>query len=197
MARASSGRHNRLFTIKQKNMLRAIIFLCVVSIIACKPSGSSDPKIAKSTQDSIMGASDTARTIVFEDTTQSNRASIADLAGMVGKKVSEVGLWDKYGIGSRIEAFMGKDKYSTLRKDWNEETPLAKDGQVMYATGCRAGTCKDSKYILVFDLKQNGINVYHFSGADLRSFEEDKTIIGMPYLMQDWYDKVRSEQRKS
>jgi len=122
------------------------------------------------------------------------RIDLNDIAQHVGKLPKDVDLFTKYSLDARIEKIMGTD-YVDFKAEWNEETPLKKDGEVMYTTGCRSGDCKSNKYLLVLDLLQNGINVYNFRGTKTKTYEEDHIIIGLPNQVQADFEKILNEQR--
>jgi len=122
------------------------------------------------------------------------RLDLNDITQHVGKLPKEVDLFTKYSLDGRIEKIMGSD-FAEFKKDWNEETPLKKDGEVIYTTGCRAGDCKANKYFLVLDVLQNGINVFNFKGSKAKTYEEDHIIIGLPSQAQADFEKLINEQK--
>ncbi|MBK9734458.1 MAG: hypothetical protein IPO92_05600 [Saprospiraceae bacterium] len=163
--------------------MKHLIFLApiIVLLFACKNTNhTSDGSSNDAAKDS---------TIVEN----AAKVDFKDLSQQVGKLPKEIDLFQKYGLYARIEKIMGKD-FAEFKAEWNEETPLQKDGEIMYTTGCKAGACKSNKYILVLDISQNSINVHNYKYDHGRSFEEDHTIIGMPYKMADEFDKIRKEQ---
>ncbi|MBC7886152.1 MAG: hypothetical protein H7X99_11800 [Saprospiraceae bacterium] len=161
-----------------------VITVLILLICSCKNNSSNDGDMQ--TTDSA----DTAMTLPPAST-----ANFKDLEKHVGKLPKEIDLFQKYGLYSRIEDIMKSD-FAEFKENWNEETPLKKDGEMIYFTGCKAGDCKSNNYFIVLDLMINKINVYNFKNEKGRSYEEDHTVIGMPFKMTDDFMKLREEQSK-
>lgn len=120
------------------------------------------------------------------------QATIKEITGLAGKKPTEVNLFEKYQLYSRLEKLLGNE-YSTFKKDWNEETPIVAEGEFIYFSGCKAKACKENRYVILIDLTYNNINVVNFKNTRHRSFEES-SIIGLSYKMEEYIEKIRKEQ---
>lgn len=162
--------------------LFAILF--IISFAACKNT-NSESKTEESKGETYEGEKPETPVV---------RIDLNDIAQHVGKMPKEIDLFTKYSLDGRIEKIMGSD-FAEFKKDWNEETPLKKDGEVMYTTGCRANDCKSNRYLLVLDLLQNGVNVYNFRQAKTKTYEEDHIIIGLPNQVQADFEKILNEQK--
>jgi hypothetical protein len=170
-------------------MNKIFILLTIFSLIsACKPSKTpaTDNKNTTATpvdNKTEFGAGDS---ITLKSLSDNNRGSLADLVQYVGKKPNQ--------IGERISKIMG-NAYGNFQRDWNTETPIEKDAEMLYTSGCKTGNCINSRYVVVFDTKINAINVYSFSntGQRMRTFEEDKIFLALPYKGQDWLDAIVEE----
>ncbi|HMR87654.1 MAG TPA: hypothetical protein PKD51_05850 [Saprospiraceae bacterium] len=162
----------------------SFVFLLLISFASCKNANTeSSPEGEKS--ETYEGEKPETPVV---------RIDLNEIAQHVGKLPKEVDLFTKYSLDARIEKIMGTD-YAEFKQDWNEETPLKKDGEVMYTTGCKAGDCKANRYLLVLDLLQNGVNVYNFRQTKNKTYEEDNIIIGLPSQAQADFEKILNEQK--
>ncbi len=164
-------------------MIRFFFFcLSMLFLINCKNSKNQDTAISETVKsDSIALVSKLIK------------SELKALEKQVGKLPSEAGLFTNFGLAERIEKVMGKD-YQDFKETWVKETPIKKDGEILYTSGCQIDVCKANRYILIIDMLQNGINIYNFKHDKGRSYEEDNTIIGMPFKLQDDFEKIRIEQ---
>jgi hypothetical protein len=62
--------------------------------------------------------------------------------------------------------------YDLLVQNWNTETPITIENQIIHSSGCKSHDCPSSAFELFIDLKNNNINVYHFSNNSLRVYVE-------------------------
>jgi hypothetical protein len=173
-------------------LINKFIFPIVIAsllFLACKPKTDADAT-AKTTEEVAKdGISKAGDTITLPSLQDNNRPSLLGVLELVGQKPSSVQLFDKMDIGARMKKFMGSN-YDSLIKNWNEDTPLEKDGDIVYTSGCKTANCAEYQYIIIFDTKIQIINVYTFEGKKMRTFEEDNTITGLPYKCQDWFDAI-------
>ncbi len=160
-------------------------FLLVLAFASCKNSGTD------SKSDELKN--ETYNNEKLE--TPIVKMDLNDLEKHIGKLPKEVDMFKQFGLDARIEKIMGTD-YPDFKSYWNVETPLKKDGEIIYTTGCRETDCKSNRYLLVLDLIQNGINVYNFRGAQTKTYEEDHIIIGLPNMVQADFEKILNEQKE-
>ncbi len=118
--------------------------------------------------------------------------SLDSLKNFNGKKLMQDGLFEKFGIMTRIEKLMGKD-FVDFKTGWGEESALMKDGEVMYANACKKDNCKSLKILLVLDELTNNLNVYVFNNSKIKTYEESH-IIGLTETIGAQYEKLRDEQ---
>lgn len=69
--------------------------------------------------------------------------------------------------------------YDLMVQNWNTETPITIENNIAHASGCKSHNCPSSAFELFIDLKNNNINVYHFSNNSLRVYTE-KGFIDLP-----------------
>jgi hypothetical protein len=176
-------------------MISKIVIVSLISIfcLSCKPNKATTTVEAQKTDPSKTeyGAGDS---ITLKSLADNTRGSLADLVQYVGKKPSEVQLWSKNNISERISKMMGS-AYGNFERNFNVETPIEKDMEMLYTSGCKTGACINSRYVVIFDTKINAINVHSFSdsGQRMRSYEEDHILLALPYKAQDWFDIIVSE----
>jgi hypothetical protein len=124
--------------------------------------------------------------------TSTTHESIKSMSALVGKMPKDVKLFERYSLYPRLEKVLGDD-FADFKSDWNEESPIKIDGEIIYFSGCKAGGCKENKYFITIDLVENNINVINFKNQRARSYEEG-SIIGLPTKIADEFEKIRKEQ---
>lgn len=106
------------------------------------------------------------------------------LDSLNGQYPIEVKFLDNPLIKNRIEKLLGSD-YSNFRKYWNVETPIVVEDNVLSTTGCEEHNCGGNQYILQIDLKNNNINIYHFS-SKVQAYKENGDIVLPPGIAKDF-----------
>lgn len=163
---------------------KLIAFSLIVFVFACSPK-----KDTPNTSNSVEKPS-TETPIV--DAPKSDKPSLKSLESYVGKKPSEVQLFDNADLTQRIEKLLGAD-YADFKADWNEESPIMKDGEILYFIGCKSGACAENKYFIMLDLVDPNINIINMRNGRPRSYEEG-AVIGMPDTVAEAFDKTRQSQ---
>ncbi|MFZ1579898.1 MAG: hypothetical protein WAT26_02110 [Saprospiraceae bacterium] len=115
---------------------------------------------------------------------------IKSLTSFVGKKPSEAQIFDKFDFTKRFEKLMG-EHYSEFKSDWNQETPIMKDGEILYFVGCKANACRENKFFVMIDMITNNLNVIHLKDGRPVSHEES-AVIGMSEKIAEDFEKTRS-----
>lgn len=160
-------------------MKQILIFCLVLACTACNNT-------SKSTTQSASGESQTEN----KEKAQIDKPSMEDAVKYVGKKPSEVDLFNQYNLNKRIENTLKSD-YETFKANWNEETAIMKDGEILYFIGCKTGDCASNKYFVMLDMLDTNINIIFIRGGLPKSFEES-AIIGMPENVANAFQKTVS-----
>ena len=90
---------------------------------------------------------------------------------LLGKNPTQVGLFKNEILASRLKSINRLD-YDALVANWNTETPITIEDQIIHASGCKAHDCPSSGYEFFIDLTNDNINLYHFRGNTLRVYTE-------------------------
>jgi len=160
------------------------LILVIVLFGSCK-QGESSTDTAANMADST-GITATTETAATPD------GNIKDFSTEVGKMVKADDLMKKGNLSARLQKMMGED-YNDFVANWSEETPLKQDSELLYAIGCKQGDCVSNKYFLLLDMEGNNINVHHFMGTKVKTWEEGP-IIGLTANASDDYQKLREAQ---
>lgn len=91
---------------------------------------------------------------------------------LVDKSVIGTQFLIKSSLAPRLKKLLGAD-YDEMVKNWNTETPFAKQENILHAWGCKQHDCNTYSYDLFIDVKNNKINVYKFAESKLTVFKED------------------------
>lgn len=104
----------------------------------------------------------------------------------------EAKLFEQKDLTARLKSLLKTD-FDAFMADWQNESKLKKDGEIIYAIGCKSDDCFSSRYVLIFDLLDNNINIYHYNFKKTKTYEE-KSIIGMSSILSDDFAKISQEQ---
>ncbi len=162
--------------------LKSLICILAVIIISCKDKKSSADASSKSNQDTAKIASTS-----IDTPTPSN---IKELASLAGQTPTQAKIFEIGNLNKRFEKLMG-EHYEEFKSDWNQETPIMKDGEILYFIGCKANSCNDNKFFVMIDLVTDNINVIHMKNRRPVSHEES-SVIGMTEKMAADFEKSRS-----
>ena len=164
-------RRNILFCfMKNFSVLTALVALLLIS--SCSNQNENEASTTAA-QDSLI---ETPKVAPPEE--------LMPLISLNGQYPIEVGFLDNPLIKSRLEKLMGAD-YANFRKYWSVETPIIVEDNVLSTTGCEQHNCAANQYILQIDLKNDNINIIHFS-EKMKSYEEKGEIILPNGLAKDF-----------
>jgi len=165
----------------------SLVILCMF-VFSCK---NTDAKVAEgetTVADSTAAGSDP--NVVNIDDSQLVDSKLKEVVSMEGKLPSEIDLLNAYELLPRLEKMMGAE-FKNFSKDWEMQTPLKKDGDVMYTGGCKPGNCKSIKYFLIFDTKTDNVNFYYVKDGAATAFGEKSVITLTPKITDD-FDNLRT-----
>lgn len=171
-----------------------IAIVAILTSLSCKNEVSNSASATGKAQETekIFKAGDT---ITLNSMQENTRESLAYLKTLVGKKPSDVQLFAKAEMKKRISKIMEGD-YADFESSWLIDTPLQEDNEIIYTYACKTKDCLSHRYILIFDTMINAINIYKLEGRDMRSYVEDKTVLGMPHKAQKWFDEIVESHMK-
>jgi len=111
----------------------------------------------------------------------------------IGKYPTQIKLFENEILASRLKNINRFD-YNALVANWNTETPITIEDQIIHASGCKEHDCPSSGYELFIDLKNDNINIYHFRGNTLRVYTE-KEWITLPKGFSDEIETKKSNAK--
>ncbi|ASZ14244.1 hypothetical protein KTO58_02720 [Chitinophaga pendula] len=104
------------------------------------------------------------------------------MKNLAGKYPASVELFKNEALAKRLQTLLG-DEYATFSKNWNVETPIIVEEEVVATSGCKQHACPDDDYLLYADLKNDNINVYNLRKGKLKVYAE-KGNITLPAHME-------------
>lgn len=162
-------------------ILKLISFILVILFISCnnikKEKETTPTEIKQEIEKEIKIQPKTNQQM------QTNSKSKPDslfFSEIIGKYPTQVNLFQNEILTSRLKNINRFD-YDALIANWNTETPITIENQIIHASGCKAHNCSSNGYELFIDLKNDNINIYHFRGNTLRVYTE-----------KDWIDLPES-----
>ena len=111
----------------------------------------------------------------------------------IGKYPTQIKLFENEILASRLKKINRLD-YDALVANWNTETPITIEDDIVHSSGCKAHDCPSSGYELFIDLKNDNINIYHFRGNTLRVYTE-KEWITLPKGFNDEIETKKSNAK--
>lgn len=163
--------------------MKNIVFIFLLFlVVSCKnQNDGSKTEGAEQTSNSAEGPTPSST---------ATQTSIADAKNFLGKKATDVKLFDQFNLNQRIEKLLGSD-FTEFKADWNDENVIAQDGEILYFTGCRKGACAENKYVVLLDMMENNINIINIRNGRPRSFEEG-AVIGMTDKVAAEFERIRN-----
>lgn len=168
-----------------KILFKPMLIFFLFVLISCKNQGNQTGEQQVNSQDTVASQSQSA--------SQSVASNVKDLSAFVGKLPQETGVFETYLTAQRMQALLGVE-YPDFEKDRTEESPMQKDGELVYFTVCRKNACAENTYLLILDLLNNQINVMNFKGRIVRTYEEGGVIIGLTDKLAGEVQRLRSLQ---
>jgi hypothetical protein len=102
---------------------------------------------------------------------------------LIGKYPTQESIFNNENLSNRLKGIDNLD-FVNLIVNWNTETALTIEDQIIHASGCNDNDCPSNAYELFIDLENDNINVYHFRGNTLRVYTE-KEWINLPKIFND------------
>ena len=93
------------------------------------------------------------------------------LEDLVGKYPTQEKIFQNQTLAKRLKKIR-RLNYNLLVQNWNTETPISIENNIIHASGCKSRNCKESAFELFIDLKNDNINIYHFNNNTLRVYTE-------------------------
>lgn len=93
----------------------------------------------------------------------------------IGKYPTQIKLFENEILKNRLKNINRFD-YDALITNWNTETPISIENQIIHASGCKAHNCPSNGYELFIDLKNDNINIYYFRDNTLKVYTEKEWI---------------------
>jgi hypothetical protein len=134
-------------------------------------------------KDNLKGSKEIAKTL----------PELFSINDFIGKYPTQVKLFENEILANRLKNINRLD-YDSLIANWNTETPISIEDQIIHSSGCKAHNCPSNGYELFIDLKNDNINIYHFRSNTLRVYTE-KEWITLPKMFQDEIDIKKSNAK--
>ena len=157
-------------------ILKNLSFILIILILSCNNSKTEKQKAPVKEKQEIVTKPEIE--LIKEPKTSSqmevNSKSIPDslyFNVLLGKYPTQIELFKNEILASRLKNINRFD-YDALIANWNTETPITIEDQIIHASGCKAHNCPSSGYELFIDLKNDNINIYHFRSNTLRVYTE-------------------------
>ena len=168
-----------------KILFKPTMMIILLALVSCKNQGSPSGDQEINNQDTLATQN--------QEASQAVSANLKDLSAFAGRLPQEAGVFGKYLSPQRLQALLGVE-YPDFEKDRSEESPLQKDGELIYFTVCRKNACAENTYLLILDLLNNQVNVMNFKGRIVRTYEEGGVIIGLTDKLAGEVQRLRSNQ---
>ncbi len=143
--------------------------------------------------DSIQGIDSILEIPPKKKVKKTTKPGLFFLTDLIGKYPTQEHIFDNNYLKKRLKK-IERFNYDNFVRDWNTETPISINNNIIHSSGCRAHKCPDSGYELFIDLKNDNINVYFFMGNTLRVYKE-KGWIELPKSYEEELD-IKMENAK-
>ena len=110
-----------------------------------------------------------ADTLVNAAVVDSNATdSLADyFVASVDKYPTDIKIFERIDLKDRMVTLMGSESYNVLKTNFNTETPLTKEGDVITASACKAHECGNTEFAIQYNTKTGKLSVkYKVDGKE-------------------------------
>lgn len=107
-------------------------------------------------------------------------ARIAELNGEDADKLVNDPL-----INARLRTLLGKKGYASFMESFETVTPVTKDGDILFASGCMIHACTHLESAIAVDLKNNTVHAAIFNDEKPRRFFNERGR-RTPKPISDW-----------
>ncbi len=166
---------------KHKTILRYISVLLLFTFINCtqtKKEKVQEIPIEKNKEieitkeiDSIQILDSIERSAIKKPAKKTVKPGLYFLTDLIGKYPTQENIFDNKYLTKRLKNIKHFN-FDNMKRDWNTETPITIEDQIIHASGCKSNNCPNSGYELFIDLKNDNINIYHFRSNTLRVYTE-------------------------
>jgi len=178
-----------------KNLIYIVFFLLIMMFSCTVIKKEKTPVTPVETKkevditkeiDSIQILDSIKKSTIKKKAKKTTKPGLYFLTDLIGKYPTQEKIFENKYLKKRLKK-IERFNYDNMVRDWNTETPISINNNIIHSSGCRAHKCPDSGYELFIDLKNNNINVYFFMGNTLRVYKE-KGWIKLPKAYEEELD---------
>jgi hypothetical protein len=162
-----------------KDPVIILIVVFSIAVLGCdfsKFANSPQTERSNSAKPSPIVESKESPTATATPAATPPRTSLPDkLRKLKDKYPATVKLLDIPELNSRLKKLLGQE-FTSMKKYWNVESPIEIEDDVLMTSGCEAHNCGPNRYILVFDLNSDNLNVFHQEDSETKHFFENGEI---------------------
>lgn len=154
--------------IKKFRLAGILSLMMAVFMVSCKDNKQVKSTDSQNVVESVLNAEETEKTenetfqnIITENEDQYPR----DIAVFEDPEISE-----------RIQKLVG-DEYQSILENFNTETPIVSDKDVYKFTGCKEHDCPSFHSTVLYDAKDNNLNVLVSKKGKVKVYEEKGKIV--------------------
>jgi hypothetical protein len=115
------------------------------------------------------------------------------LIELIGKYPTQENIFKNKILTKRLSE-INDFNFDKMVQNWNKETPISMNDQIIHSSGCKDSDCASNGYELFIDLKNDNINVFYFRGNTLRVYTE-KDWIALPKIFEDELEIKKSNAK--
>ncbi|NOQ91111.1 MAG: hypothetical protein GQ552_00180 [Flavobacteriaceae bacterium] len=169
-----------------------LFFLTLVLFYSCNTKEKN--KIHVEIKTEIDLKEDSTELKQVETTTERKpKPGLFFLTDLIGKYPTQEKIFENKILTNRLKKINRLD-FDKLITNWNTETPITIENQIIHSSGCKVHDCPSNGYELFIDLINDNINIYHFSSNILRVYTE-KDWITLPKAYADEIDIKKSNAK--
>ncbi|MEN8123637.1 MAG: hypothetical protein ABFR32_00800 [Bacteroidota bacterium] len=169
-----------------------LFFLGLVLFYSCNTKEKN--KIPSEIEPEIELIEDSTETIIIEKTHEIKpKPGLFFLTDLIGKYPTQEKIFENEILVNRLKK-INRLNYDSMIANWNTETPITVEDQIIHSSGCKVNNCPSNGYELFIDLKNDNINIYHFNSNTLRVYTE-KDWIELPKMYEEELDIKKSSAK--
>ena len=117
---------------------------------------------------------------------------LTQLKEFTGKRVREIDLWAAPDMNDRMSKLLG-DEFPKMKEEWMIESPIYSEGDSLMVAGCEMNNCDKNQWIMVADVANDNINIYHIKDGSMKLYKE-KAEIPIAATFKSEFERMKSVQ---
>lgn len=112
------------------------------------------------------------------------------ITSMVGEYMYDSVVFKFPAVRDSLKAILGPE-YQNMVANWNVASELQRTKNILYTSGCKRDACFSNMWILMIDIANSLVNVYHMQDHKLTIYK-GRELIDLPDGLQEYINRMKT-----